>query len=396
MKTKEQLREQMQTSLKVAKDIAAKADAEGRDLTAAENEKAAAALRDFKSAKTEFEAARVADTEQMKAALAEIGVDLGLGDRPAGGYKIERTSRGKAWAQNAVKALDGLRAAAGAPDGAKALLSGSISLPNLLDQGRPITIDTPSTTLLDLIGRGEPSGERIGNEFMYIRQTTRTNNAAPVADGAAKPTSVYTFGEVNDRYRYFVNKTEDLPYRYLADYPTLTDAVQQQLAEDTILAIDEDVLSGDGTGEHFTGLLNVSGTQQQAWTTDFLTTLTKAKYKLIAQELPFNGWVFHPDDLQALELMRENGSTGAFLFKSHAEIAAFLGAPFAITTGMPLGTAMVGNYQDAELIPLGDDELVIDTAKRTVNNTFLMMFEGRYGFRIKKPISFVEVDLTSA
>lgn len=39
---------------------------------------------------------------------------------------------------------------------------------------------------------------------------------------------------------------------------------------------------------------------------------------------------------------------------------------------------------------------VVDTGKRTTDNTFLLMYEGRYGFRVKKPVSFVEVDLTAA
>ncbi|MFP1602507.1 hypothetical protein ACLD0U_07460 [Microbacterium sp. 2216-1] len=43
--------------------------------------------------------------------------------------------------------------------------------------------------------------------------------------------------------------------------------------------------------------------------------------------------------------------------------------------------------------PLGDDELAFDSTQRTKNNTFLIMFEGRYGFRVKKPFDFVNVAL---
>ena len=113
------------------------------------------------------------------------------------------------------------------------------------------------------------------------------------------------------------------------------------------------------------------------------------------------------DRLQALELLRAHlsrtvseglgqGSVAAQWGDiDNAEIAAFLGAPIATTAGMPAGRALVGDYKQAELIPLGDDELVVDTQKRTENNTFLMMFEGRYGFRVKKPLAFVDVDLTA-
>lgn len=392
MKTKEQLR----AELNAARDIATKAEAENRDMTPEEVSQVSMHLKAYDDAKREFEqSGGFAQGGEMKAALGEIGLEWGGEGGGTIRMKTQATTRSRQWSGEAMKAIEHLRRGPGTPDGVKAMISGTVSVPNLLDQGRPITIDSPTATVLDLIGRGRPSTDRLGNEFATLRQTTRTNNAAPVADLANKPQSDYGFGEVTDHYRVFAHKTEDLPYRYLDDYRILIDVIQTQLAEDLILAIEEDVIAGDGTGEHFIGLLNTSGIQAQAWTTDRITTLSNAKWKLLGQERPFNGWVFNPADLQALELMREDGATGAFLFKSRAEIAAFLGAPVAVTAGMPAGTALVGDYSEAELIPLGDDELVVDTGKRTTNNSFLMMQEGRYGFRVKKPVAFVEVDLTA-
>jgi hypothetical protein len=45
---------------------------------------------------------------------------------------------------------------------------------------------------------------------------------------------------------------------------------------------------------------------------------------------------------------------------------------------------------------LGGDELVFDGKNRTENNTFRIMFAGRYGLRLKKPFDFVDVKLVEA
>ncbi|MDQ1113791.1 hypothetical protein QE418_003239 [Microbacterium testaceum] len=126
---------------------------------------------------------------------------------------------------------------------------------------------------------------------------------------------------------------------------------------------------------------------------DLLSTLSTAKYKLLGQERAISGWALNPLDLQALEMLRENGESGAFLFKSRTEIEGFLGAPIVTSLGLPVGRALVGDWNQAELLPVGDDELVFNGKNRTENNTFRLMFEGRYGFRVKKPFDFVRVEL---
>lgn len=115
--------------------------------------------------------------------------------------------------------------------------------------------------------------------------------------------------------------------------------------------------------------------------------------QLLGQERAITGWALNPLDLQALEMLRENGESGAFLFKSLSEIEGFLGAPIVTSLGLPVGRAVVADWNQAELLRIGDDELVFDGKIRTENNTFRLMFEGRYGFRVKKPFDSVSVEL---
>jgi HK97 family phage major capsid protein len=385
--------EKMRAALAAAKAIASTAEAENRDLTDAEIAEAAAHMKAYDEAKKELAKHQAADA--VKKQLADIGINLGLEDYDGDTKRppLAKLGSRSQWASKSADAIRDMYEKNRLPNGAKALFTGSVPTEPLI--GEPVTIDTPPTSLLDLIAHGQPLGTREGNQFQYVRQTARVNNAAAVPDLADKPQSTYTFGEVEDHYRVYANKTEPLPIRYLDDHKTIIEIVQAQLEDDTLLAIEADVLNGDGTDDAFTGILQTSGIQSQAFTTDKLTTLSNAKYKLIGQELPFNGWVMNPADVQSLENLRENGATGAFLFKSRAEIEAYLGAPIVPSVGIAAGLALLGDFRQAEITPLGDDNLTVDMGKKTENNTMVMMYEGRYGFRLKKPVAFVSVDLTA-
>ena len=396
MTIKEQLAE-LQKSMRTIVD---NVKASGRDFTDAEMTDLEAKAEQAQELKGKIER-----SAQAKSIMDSIGGLEHDSYNPLTGKP--NLTGGHGWGK---KAVDNLRTlASSSPQGAKSLVSGSVSVPALLS---PDLTDTTPRTLLDLIPVASPTSRgvtvrddngvefvgsgnqgRAGNVFSFIRQSARTNNAGAVPDGVEKPTSIYTFGQVEDTYRVYANKTEDLPWRYLDDFTNLVEILSVQLHEDTLAAIERDVISGDGADDRFTGILETSGVQVQAYDTDLLTTLSAAKYKLLGQERNLTGWALNPLDLQALEMLRENGATGAFLFKSRAELEGFLGGPVVTSLGLPTGRAMVADWNQAELLPVGDDELVFDGKNRTENNTFRLMFEGRYGFRVKKPFDFVSVTL---
>ncbi len=374
------------------------AKAAHRDLTDAEMTDIEAKAKEAKQLR-----ARIDNSERGDALMRRIaGEDLG--ESPTA--QAPKNALGTSWGKKAVDGLASLTARS--PGGAKGLVSGSVSVPSIVS---PVLIDSAPRTLLDLlavvpgdatsdttdegidfVGRG--GSDRLGNVFSFVRQSARQNNAAAVPDGAPKPTSTYTFGQIDDTFRVYANKTEDLPWRYLGDFQGLVEIVSAQLRDDTLTAIERDVLSGDGEDDRFNGILNTEGVQVQTFEGDLLATLSAAKYKLLAQDRQLTGWAMNPLDLQALEMLRENGTTGAFLFKSRSDIEGFLGAPVVTSLGLAVGSAIAADWSQAELLPVGDDELVFDGKNRTENNTFRLMYEGRYGFRVKKPFDFVAVHLS--
>lgn len=150
--------------------------------------------------------------------------------------------------------------------GSKALApSGSEVAPADLSELTPISLSKPATTLLAVVGAKVV--EQPPN-FAYLKQTTRTNSAATVADGATRPTSVYGLTRVEDRLRVVAHLSEPVPKYWLDDAAELRVFIEQDLAYGLDLAVEAQLINGPGTGENARGILQTSGIQTQAWSTD--------------------------------------------------------------------------------------------------------------------------------
>ena len=57
----------------------------------------------------------------------------------------------------------------------------------------------------------------------------------------------------------FAHLSEAIPIRYFEDHEEIKRILSSQMAEDLMLALELDVLVGDGTGERFMGIANVNG-----------------------------------------------------------------------------------------------------------------------------------------
>lgn len=383
--------------LAAARAINEKAIAEGRDLTNAEVDAATAHLQEYERLKSE-PAHGFNNSPAVKATLDALGVSgagsrvptkgyAGVGDGvTGGGFVAQAKSRWAAEvADRLVKSMPG-------PGGSKALISGSVDVPSVI--GQPVEIVTRPRTILDLIQTPSSPADGNGNTFQYLRQTTRTNNAAAVPDNAVKPTSVLTFGDVESKFSVYAHLSEALPLRYLTDFRGLTDVLQEQLAAGLLEAIENDIVDGDGTNDSFTGILNTSGVQAQAWSTDILSTMRAAKYKLVNSFLQPTAWVLHPSDLEKIEALKD--TTGRFLFDGLEGIEAHLGYPVVLNNGMTAGVGLLGDFSTVELLVREDDHVDIDTGGDLfTKNQFRARVEGRYGLKVGRPVGFVQADLTA-
>jgi HK97 family phage major capsid protein len=402
-KNTQELGQQLKAVLLKAQAITAKVDDEGRDFTPDEMAEVKGLMDEGKSLKSQIENLRAADT--MRGALQELGDGIagpgGERDVKSSLHPRVKASGGSDWADTMLKAMGG-------PQGYKGILAGGTIAVNVPLDPEPVRMDTPVLTLRQLMANVQNSTGR----FSYLRQTTRTNNAAVVAQGAKKPTSVYTLSRVDDRVRTIAHLSEPIAKQDLDDIGMLRQFIDQEMRLGLDLALEDEILNGDGTGEHMTGIANVSGSQSQAFATNLLVTTRKAVTKLERYGyLAGAAFVMTPEDWEAIELLADNEAR--FYYGGPQNIVnqgarRLWGAPVVVTDAATDGTAYLADFRQMRLQVRQDgvldwSENVYDPdalgsgvgASDFQRNMLRFRFEGRFGLEILRPSSIVEIDLTA-
>jgi HK97 family phage major capsid protein len=400
-KTAQQLAEELKTVLLKAQTITAKVDDEGRDFTPDEMTEVKGLMDEARTLKGQVEAAKASET--MRTTLADLGDSIAAGGRAAKSdvHPRVKASGGTTWGETVVKAVAG-------PDGYKGILaSGTVAVNVPLDP-EPVRMDVPVLTLRQLM----PNVQNSTGRFAYLRQNTRTNNAAVVAQGAKKPTSAYQLQRVDDRVRTIAHLSEPIAKQDLDDVGMLRQFIDQEMRLGLDLALEEEILNGDGTGEHMTGIANVSGSQSQAFVTNVLTTTRKAVTKLERYGyMAGAAFVMTPEDWEAIELLADNEARfyyGGPQTTVDRSARRLWGAPVVVTDAATTGTAYLADWRQMRLQVRQDgvldwSENVYDPnalgvgsgASDFERNMLRFRFEGRFGLEILRPSSIVEIDLTA-
>ena len=270
-------------------------------------------------------------------------------------------------------------------------------------------------TLRSLVTNGATSSDSIE----YVRVTSITNNAAPVAEAtsSAPPTAPESAGALvnvaGGGYKPesgFAVARYSTPVRTIAHWLPVTkraiaDAAQMITLIDGFLEygleeeLEDQMIAGDGSGENFEGLSNVSGVQAQAWDSDLLTTLRKAKTKvrLVGRANP-TAYVLNPADLEAVDLLVDNENRYFFGGPAAAGGAPPLwGLPVVESEAVPAGTAYVGDWSKAVLWDRQQSTITTTDSHGDffVRNLVAILAEMRAAFGVLQPNAFVEIDLTA-
>jgi len=430
-------KERMGAALKAARDISELAEREGRDLTPEENEKATAALLEYKEAKKDFE--RTQSTEQLKSALAEIGVDLGL--EPAGAKAKPESfaaprrlkSIGQMFAESAEykgmmsQFADGRinekARVQSAPMGVKALITGGSATSG------GAFVDPDVQRDLELLGRRELTIRDLvsvrqteSDSVEFVRQTTQMTSAAVVAEatsaagpsyeadtetgdvtvtladgGGYKPEGAVAFERVTTPVKT-IAEWVPATKRGLADAAQLRGLIDDELRADLAEEEEDQILNGNGSGENFTGILNTSGIQTQALVTDAITTIRKARTKVrTVGRVRANGVVLNPVDAEALDLAKgadQFYGPGPF---ATAGIRTIWGLPIVESEAIAEKTALVGDFSKAVI---WDREQASITATDShadffIRNLVAILGEQREAFGVLRPKAFVKATIAS-
>lgn len=431
-----ELTEELKAHLKVARDIADTAEKENRDFTDDERTQVTEAMGKASDVKKRIEQAK--GDAALTAAMKDLGDDIGLID--SDGEKTTPSGLivpdGKSLGEHFVKSQEYADLMASVPGGAfqknHRVQARPVGFKNLLPHRRNASLVTGASDtsagalvqndykgLLGGLGQFErplrlrdvvTPGQTDSDTVEYSRVTSITNNASPVAESTAtatpgtqnaangvKPESALALAKVTANVRTIAHWIP-VTKRALSDAAQIRTLIDGFLEYGLEEELEDQMISGDGTGENLDGLANVSGVQTQAFDTSALVTLRKAKTKVrtVGRSVP-NAYLINPTDLETVDLMQDANEQFYFGGPTGDPTHPIWALPVIETEAVPAGTAYVGDFRKAILWDREQSSITLSDSHADffIRNMVAILAEMRAAFGVIQPNAFVEIDLTS-
>jgi HK97 family phage major capsid protein len=253
----------------------------------------------------------------------------------------------------------------------------------------------------------------------YVRQTSHTNAAAPVpeastsaavgsgaegsevtiAQAGVKPEGSWAFERETATVKT-IAEWVPATKRALADAAQLEGLIRDELAADIAETEEDQILNGDGTGENLPGILNTSGIQAQAFDTDIFRSVRKAmtKARTVGRVVP-NAVLLNPEDVETVDLARENGSTGKYFSAGPFALGprTLWGLPIVETEAIDAGQGLVGDFSRSVLWDREQTTVTISDSHADffIRNLVAVLAEERVAFGVTRPQAFVVTDVAA-
>lgn len=243
-----------------------------------------------------------------------------------------------------------VKAITGSDDGS----GGALVQPQRLQE----VIDIPQRprSVLDVINNSTTNSDAVE----YAAMATRTNNAAPVAEFSGgqfglKPESNLAWTLLTANVKTIATWVP-ASRRILADAPRLRDTIDTELTEMVRVALENEAVSGDGTGEHFLGMLNTpgiltriqgAGARAQAGDT-VADTIRRGITDIMLGFYTPNAVMLNPTDGEEIDL--EKDSTGQYVMYRDAATGRIWTLQRVETAALAANTSLVGDFVMAATI----------------------------------------------
>lgn len=266
-------------------------------------------------------------------------------------------------------------------------------------------VNTPNQrrmTIRELITPGRTAV----NAIQYVKETGFTNNAATVTEtaGTAKAQSELKFDLVTSAVTtiaHWVLATKQI----LDDVPMLQSYIDGRLRYGLMLAEENQLLNGGGTGTDLNGIY----TQATAFSSPIIPTaagnMTKVDIIRLGMlqaalaEYPATGIVMHPSDWADIELTKTED--GAYLFANpqNGSDARLWRLPVVETQAMTIDKFLVGAFQlGAQIFDRQDAtvEIATEDSDNFRKNLVTIRAEERLTLAVYRPEAFIKGDFSDA
>ena len=255
--------------------------------------------------------------------------------------------------------------------------------------------------LLDLVPRITTDSDTIE----YVKEDTFTNAAAAVAEATAttgtsgtKPESTLAYSVATSPIRTIAHWIP-VTNRMLGDAPAVRGTINGRLLLGLDLTLENQVITGNGSGENLTGILNAGINIQGLGSDSVLDAIFKGRtqVRVTGKGRP-SAVVLHPNDWETIRLTRENSSTGtlgAYLMGPPSQVGAVSvwGMPVVESEAITENTGLVGDFQmGCSLFDREQAALRVGTINdQFVRNMQTILAELRAAFVVYRPAMFTKI-----
>jgi HK97 family phage major capsid protein len=241
----------------------------------------------------------------------------------------------------------------------------------------------------------------------FGKQTLRTNAARIVAEGTPKPYSEYKW-ENDTAIIEVLAHLSKLSLQALADAPRLAAEVEAEMEFGLALAEEWEVINGDGSTGHLSGLIhNATAYAIPAGmdTDGVLTPVDRLRVAMLQIHLAYavpDGHVLNPINMAEIDLQRRDpDGSGGYLYSAPDEntgVSRLWRLPTVETPTIAVDKFLTGAFKySAHLYRRQGSTVQISTEndKDFENNEATMRCESRLGLGVRRPYGIVYGDLKS-
>ncbi|MBF4433203.1 phage major capsid protein [Vibrio anguillarum] len=266
---------------------------------------------------------------------------------------------------------------------------------------RPGIIGIPEQglTIRDLIAPGTTTS----NMIQYVKETGFTNNAAPVAEGAAKPYSDIVFALENASVQVIAHLMK-ASRQILDDASAMASFIDARARSGLRIKEEGQLLYGNGTGANLHGLIPQASAfaapaGSEVTLEQRMDRLRLAILQAALAEYQANGIVLHPTDWATIELLKD--SQGKYIIGNpqNGTTPTLWRLPVVATQSIAQNTFLTGSFNlGAQIYDRMDIEVLVSTENTDdfEKNMVTLRAEERLAFAVYRPEAFVTGDLKSA
>tara|TARA_R110002049_G_scaffold23545_10_gene83655 strand:- start:41370 stop:42575 length:1206 start_codon:yes stop_codon:yes gene_type:complete len=248
-------------------------------------------------------------------------------------------------------------------------------------------------TVRDLLSQGQMDG----NTIEYVQETGFVNNAAPVAEGAAKPSSDIKL-DLKSTTAKVIAHWMKASRQALDDVSFLRSMIDQRLLFGLAYAEENQLLNGDGTGQNLSGLIPNATAYSAAFTASDATaidTMRLAMLQAALAEYPATGHVMHPTDWARIELTKDAGGQYIIGVPQGSAQPTLWSLPVVATQAIEIDKFLTGAFKmGAQIFDRWDARVETGFVNDDfTKNLVTILAEERLALAVYRPEAFIYGDL---